>query len=69
MKVRLENGYFVAEGDPSDCAIWAYTMLIIERMQQEKKMEEASKKEAGEAVEWLNRTFNDLLKKEREEEE
>ena len=61
LRVQLINGCFVAEGEASECAVWAYAMIAIEREAENRKAKEAAEKEADVFAKLVNTTFDDLM--------
>ena len=67
LRVHLINGNFLAEGEPSECAVWAYAMIAIEREAANRKAKEAAEKEADVFAKLVNTTFDDLMNRERKD--
>ena len=66
LMVHLIHGNFMADGDPTECAIWAYMMILMERDVGNRKAKEAAEKEANSFAELMNMTFDELLNQEQE---
>ena len=66
MRVMLIDGRFIAEGTPSECAEWAYMMIMVERDVQEKKAKEEAAKELERVKLFKDMTFEELMKREDE---
>lgn len=66
LTVHLIHGNFMADGEPNECAIWAYMMILMERDVESRKAKEAAEKEANSFAELMNRTFYELLNQEQE---
>ena len=71
MQVMCINGHFIAEGDPTECAMWTYGLILAERTQVEKENEEEAKKEAEALIRFTQHTLDEAIKeamkKERED--
>lgn len=68
MKVIYDRGMFVADGEPVDCAMWAMSIIVAEREMQEKKTRDQVKKQLENLELCKDMTFEELMKKENEEE-
>lgn len=64
--MAMIGGSFVAEGEPSECALWAFTMAILDRKTNEKEERDAAEKEADAFAEILGMTMDELRRREME---
>lgn len=65
----LIDGRFIAEGTPSECAQWAYMMIMVERGMAEEKAREAAAKEVERVKLFKDMPIEDMMKRESEKEE
>ena len=67
MRVTIIDGHFVAEGEASECAMWTYLLVLMEREIQEKKNREMAKAEVEAISKMIAKPIEEILRQERKD--
>ena len=69
VKVICKDGFIIADGEPVECGAFAFALMELQRLEDEKNLKDKARAEVRIAEMLSNMTFEEIMKREREEEE